>query len=64
MKRIEFLISNEQGDILREPALLEDCSEVPLAVMRGLEDFLEAHDGELHLPIIIRVRPAPGAATC
>lgn len=64
MKRIEFLISNEQGDILREPGFVDTCSEVPYAIMRAVEDFLEAYDGQLHLPIIIRVRPAPGSETC
>jgi hypothetical protein len=64
MKRVEFLITDEPGNILREPGFLEDCSELPITVMRAVEDFLEAHDGELHLPIIIRIRPVASSASC
>jgi hypothetical protein len=64
MKRVEFLITGEKGEILREPGFLDDCAELPQAVKTAVEDFLEAHDGRLNLPIIIRIRPAPGAATC
>lgn len=64
MKRVEFLITGEKGEILREPGFLEDCRDLPQAVMTALEDYLEVHDGSLNLPIIIRIRPAPGAPTC
>ena len=64
MKRIEFTITDENGELFREPGFLEDCSEVPLAVMRAVEDYLEAHHGKLHLPIVIRVHPHAGSPSC
>ena len=64
MKRIEFTITGEGGESLREPGFVESCADLPLAVMRAVEDFLEAHDGELHLPLTIQVRPSSLASTC
>ena len=64
MKRIEFTITGEDGKSLNEPGFVENCSELPVAVMRAMEDFLEAHDGDPHLPITILVRRGVGASTC
>ena len=64
MKRIEFTITGEGGESLQEPGFVETCSELPLAIMRAVEDFLEAHDGELHLPLTIQVRPSSQSPTC
>lgn len=64
MKRIEFTITDEGGESLQEPGFVEACSELPLAIMRAVEDFLEAHDGELHLPMTIQVRPSSASPTC
>lgn len=63
MKRVEFTIRNDTGDLLREPAFVEHCADLPLAIMRAVEDFLEVHDRKLHLPIIIHVKPASADAT-
>lgn len=64
MKRVEFTIRNDDGDLLREPGFVEECSELPMAVMRAVEDFMEANDGKLHLPILIHVKPVANAAVC
>ncbi len=64
MKRIEFTIAGEDGKSLHEPGFVEDCTELPVAVMRAMEDFLEAHNGHPHLPITILVRRSIGTATC
>jgi hypothetical protein len=64
MKRIEFTITDEGGQSLREPSFVENCSELPLAVMRAVEDFVEAHEGEVELPITIHVQSAMSSATC
>ncbi len=64
MKRIEFTIAGEGGESLREPGFVETCSELPLAIMRAVEDFLEANGGELHLPMTILVRPSSLESTC
>ena len=64
MKRVEFTIAGDDGESLREPGFVEDCSELPVAIMRAVEDYLEAHDGNLHLPLTIRVQPSSSTSTC
>ena len=64
MKRIEFTILGEDGMSLREPGFVETCADLPMAIMRAVEDFLDAHDGQLHLPMTIVVRPSTLAPTC
>jgi hypothetical protein len=61
MRRVEFTVTGQGGKCLREPGFIEDCSDLPVLVMRAVEDFLEAHDGQFDLPITIYVRPAAGA---
>jgi hypothetical protein len=64
MKRIEVTIHDKAGQSLAAPVFVDDCSELPLAIMRAVEDFLEAHDGKLELPVAIHVRPSAGSSTC
>ena len=64
MKRIEFTIRSEGGEALSEPGFVEACSDLPLAIMGAVEDFLEANNGELHLPMTILVRPSSSESTC
>ncbi len=64
LKRLEFTLRTEGDVILREPQFVEDCSELPLAVMRAVEDFLEAHDQEILLPLTIHVKPSDHASLC
>jgi hypothetical protein len=60
MRRVEFMVTGEGGKSLREPGFIEDCSDLPVLIMRAVEDFLEACDGKFDLPITIYVRPAAG----
>lgn len=64
MKRVEFTIRNDTGELLQEPGFVEECSDLPLAIMRAVEDFLDAHDQKLHLPLIIHIKPGAGASLC
>ena len=64
MKRIEFTLIADGGQSLQEPVFVENCSELPHAVMQAMEDFLDAHDGELHLPFTIRVQPSRSTESC
>ena len=64
MKRIEFTITGEDGRRLQEPGFVEQCSELPIAIMRAVEDYLEANDGALELPIRVDVRPSAAGPTC
>jgi hypothetical protein len=38
MKRIDFAIIGDNGEAFSEPGLVENCSELPLAIMRAVED--------------------------
>jgi hypothetical protein len=60
MRRVEFMVTGEGGKSLREPGFIEDCSDLPVLIMRAVEDFLEAYGGRSDLPITIYVRPAVG----
>lgn len=64
MKRIEFTITGEDGKALHEPGFVDDCSELPIAVMRAVEDFLEVSGGRIELPITIHVRRSQRGFTC
>ncbi len=64
MKRIEFALTSDDGSSLQEPMMVEDCTQLPYAIMHAVEDFLEAHDGQLHLPITIRVQPSTPSSSC
>jgi hypothetical protein len=64
MKRVEFTIRNNDGDLLREPGFVEKCSELPMAIKGAVEDFMEANDGKLHMPLLIHVKPIADAEVC
>jgi hypothetical protein len=64
MKRVEFTIINREGSSLREPGFVDHCSELPVAIMRAMEDFMEARGGDLHLPIQIRIEPSEETPSC
>ena len=64
MNRIEFTLVAGGGQSLQEPVFVENCSELPHAIMQAMEDFLDAHDGELHLPLTIQVQPSRSTESC
>ena len=64
MKRVEFTITNEKGETLHEPGFVKKCSELPVAIMLAVHDFVYAHKGKFNLPIIIRVEPTRSSSKC
>ena len=52
LKRIEFTLRDDLGNLLQEPGFVEDCSA------------LEAYNYEIRLPLTIRVTPNPDQPTC
>lgn len=64
MKRIEFTLVAENGQSLQEPGFVENCSDLPHAIMQAMEDFLEANDGDFHLPLTIQVQPSRSTESC
>jgi hypothetical protein len=64
VKRINFTVRSAQRVVLQEPGFLENCSDLPGAMMKLMEDCLETSDGSLRLPLTIEVQPAAGQPTC
>ncbi len=64
LKRIEFTFRDADGDVLQGPSFVSDCSDLPYALMQAMEDFMEAYDNQLRLPLTIQLRPNPGQPTC
>lgn len=64
IKRIEFTLVADGREALNEPISVESCRDLPLAIMQAVEDYLEANNGELNLPLTIQVQPSRGASTC
>ena len=64
MKRVEFTITGEDGKALHEPGFVDNCAELPVAIMRAVEDFLEVHGGRIDLPITIVVSSSSRGSTC
>ena len=55
MKSVEFKIVDGNNHPLHEPATIEREADLPVALMEAVNDFLEAYDGELVLPLRIEV---------
>lgn len=53
MHKLVFEVSDANHFTLQEPVFLEDLSELPIAVMQAMEDFLDANDRMPALPIVI-----------
>lgn len=64
LKRIEFTIRDSADNILQEPGFVNECSELPSAIKQAVEDFLDAYDQKLDLPLVIRVNPHPSQPSC
>jgi len=64
IKRVNFVIRSAERVLLQEPGFVEDCAELPGAVMRVMEDCLEMSGGALRLPLVIEIRPAGHAPSC
>ena len=62
MKRVEFTLIDGNDHPLREPGFIEWEADLPVAIMEAVNDFLEAYDGELALPLRIDVTTADEAA--
>ncbi|MDR3401161.1 MAG: hypothetical protein P4L99_01585 [Chthoniobacter sp.] len=58
MKNVEFKIVDGNNHPLHEPATIERETDLPVALMEAVNDFLEAYHGELALPLRIEVTVA------
>ena len=57
----EFFDGN-QGSLC-EPVFLENLLDLPMGVKQAVEDFIEAHDGEIATPIVVTARMESDEAT-
>ena len=48
---------------LCEPVFLENMLDLPMGVKQAVEDFIEAHDGEIATPIVVTARMENDEAT-
>lgn len=64
LRQIEFTIRDNHGRVLREPVFVENCAELPHALMQAMEDFMDAYELRPHLPLTIRIDPHPEKPTC
>ena len=55
MQHLNFTLIDGNHCALHEPGLVEHGTDLPVAVMQAVNDFLEAHDGELTLRLRIEV---------
>ena len=53
VERLHFTIIDGEDRPLPEPGFVEHRADLPLAVMNAVNDFLDACDGELALPLRI-----------
>ncbi len=64
VKRINFTVRSAERVVLQEPGFLENCTDLPGAVMKVVEDCLETSNGSLRLPLTIEVQPAANQPSC
>ena len=63
MKCVELTVVAEGGRYFRESNCAENGSDLPVAIMRAVEDFMEAYGNLPRLTMTIYVRPSPAAST-
>ncbi len=63
-KLVLEVCDGNQGS-LSEPVFLENLLDLPMGVKQAVEDFIEAHDGEIATPIVVTARmEGDDAALC
>ena len=60
MKRFDFTIIDGRGQPLHEPGFVESDTDLPVAVMEAVNDYLDAYDGHYTLPLRIEVMASTG----
>lgn len=53
MHKLILEVCDGNRGALCEPALLESLLDLPMELKRAVEDFIEAHDGEIVTPIVV-----------
>jgi len=56
MHKLILEVSDGNRGSLREPIFLENLLDLPMGVKQAVEDFIEAHDGEIVTPIVVTAR--------
>jgi len=56
MQKLTIEVCDANGGTLCEPVFLEDLAELPMGIKQAVEDFIEAHEGEVATPFAIMAR--------
>ncbi len=57
MQKIQVEIRDGNRESFSEPVFLESLHDLPMGVKQAVEDFIEAHDGEIANPITASAQP-------
>jgi hypothetical protein len=56
MHKLILEVCDGNGESIYEPVFLETLHDLPMGVKQAVEDFIEAHDGEIAPPIVVTAR--------
>jgi hypothetical protein len=56
MQKLILEVCDANHAALCEPVFLEHLHDLPMGVKRVVEDFIEAHEGEVATPLVITAR--------
>ncbi len=56
MHKLILEVCDGNRESLCEPVFLESLLDLPMGVKHAVEDFIEAHDGEVATPIVVTAR--------
>ena len=56
MHKLILEVCDGNGESLHEPVFLETLHDLPMGVKQAVEDFIDAHDGEIATPIVVTAR--------
>jgi hypothetical protein len=63
MHKLILEVCDGKGDSIYEPVFLETLHDLPMGVKQAVEDFIDAHDGEIATPIVVTARAETDPAT-
>ena len=56
MHKIQVEVSDGNCGSLSEPVFLESLHDLPMGVKQAVEDFIDAHNGQIATPITVTAR--------
>ena len=56
MHKLILEVCDGNQESLWEPVFLENLHDLPMGVKQAVEDFIDAHDGNIRTPIVVTAR--------